>query len=205
MVIYYMIRMPYSYKSFPNSPRATEYSHSRERSAAFFSGAIGILSFSAVVTFFITAFSLFSNGNWDDFLYVLLFVLIVALLDAYFFVLRSHNTECNINIILLKESPTKPENYEEIIKVLKKENRKRNIIFLTQYFLYFFLGMFIAISIVGIIQAAILLSNGKSATVLLLLSILALIVFGCLFFFALPIGRECFQKLFTKEKKYSNP
>ena len=59
--------------------------------------------------------------------------------------------------------------------------------------------MFIVIAIIGIIQGFIFASNGNDATALLLFSFLAFIVFGGLFFCALPIGRSYVKKIFENK------
>lgn len=194
-----MARITYTYKSYPNCPRATEYSQERERTTTLFGGLTAISSIGVVIAFFIYTFALFSDGNWNDFLTAVLFTIAVAFFDAYIFVLRGNNTECQLNIILLEESSINKDYYKEQIKTLRKENRKENMEFLKKYFLYFFLGMFLAISIVGIIQGFVCITNGDNAT-MLLLSFIAFFVLGCLFFYTLPIGKECFKKIFTKKE-----
>ena len=218
-----MAKITYTYKSYPNCPRATEYSQERERASALLSGLAGILSIGVVIAFFVNTYSLFSGGNWEDFLTATLFTVIVAFFDAYMFVLRSNNTECNLNIILFEESAIKKMNYhkeqmqdfdkekrkdelsklkmqyvEELKtfkKATKKENRKNNIEFLKRYFLYFFLEMFISISVVGIIQG---ISDGNPITIFI--SLAAFFVLGFLFFYALPIGKKVFTKISAKKE-----
>lgn len=194
-----MARITYTYKSYPNCPRATEYSQERERTTTLFSGLTVISSIGVVIAFFIYTFALFSKGNWNDFFTAVLFTVIVAFFDAYIFVLRGNNTEYQLSIILLEESSINKDYYKEQIKTLKKANRKENMEFLKKYFLYFFLGMFLAISIVGIIQGFVFISNGDNTT-MLLLSFVAFLLLGCLFFYTLPIGKECFKKIFTKKE-----
>ncbi len=218
-----MARITYTYKSYPNCPRATEYSQERERATTLLAGSTGILSIGAVIAFFIYTFALFSEGNWNDFFTAVLFTVIVAFLDAYIFVLRGNNTECNLNIILFEESAIKKMNYHkaqmqefdkekrkdelsklkmqyvEELKTFKKEtkkkNRENNIEFLKRYFLYFFLGMFIAISIVGIIQGIL---DGNPTTIFI--SLAAFLVLGFLFFYTLPIGKKAFTKIIAKKE-----
>ncbi len=219
-----MARIRYTYKSYPNCPRATEYSRERERGAALLSGLVGVLSIGAVIAFFVCTFSLFVEGNWGDFFAAVFCTILVAFFDAYIFVLRGRNTECKLNMILFEESAIiKMNHHKEQMQTLdaekrkeelsalkkhyieqrdsfKKENQKENLLFLKKYFLYFFLGMFLTIAIVGIIQGFIFVANGDDATALLLFSFLAFLGFGCLFFVTLPIGKTSFEKIFVKKK-----
>lgn len=216
-----MAKITYTYKSYSNSPRATQYSKGREATTALLSGVTGIFSVGAVIAFFICTYTLFSEGNWSSFLIAFLIIFLAALFDAYIFVLRSNNTECNLNIILFEELLIKKKNhhiskidkFDELAKIkiqyveelkeyekrTKKENRDNNIKFLRKYFIYFFLGVFIAISVIGIVQGII---DCNYAT--LLVSLVAFLILGCLFFFALPIGKKIFtKKLVKKENSYN--
>lgn len=218
-----MARITYTYKSYPNCPRATEYSRERERGAALLSGLVAVLSIGAVIAFFVCTFSLFAEGTWGDFFAAVFCTILVAFFDAYVFVLRSNNTECNLNIILFEESAIRKMNYhkeqmrdfdkekrkdelskfkmqyvEELKafkKSTKKENQKNNIEFLKRYFLYFFLGMFVSISVVGIIQGV---SDGYPITVFI--SLATFFILDFLFFYALPIGKKVFAKISAKKE-----
>lgn len=216
-----MAKVTYTYKSYPNCPRATEYSKERERQAVHLNSLAGILSIGAIISFFICTFSLFSDGNWIDFSFAIFFASLIALFDAYVFVMRAKNTECKLNIILFEESLLmKMNHHKEQMQTLEKENRKEqllylkqnyieqmdifkqekrketrkeNITFLKRYFLYFFLGLFVAISIVGIIQGLVFIANGDDA-IMLLFSIIAFLSLSFLFFCTLPIGKKLFEK-----------
>lgn len=222
-----MSRITYTYKSYPNCPRATEYSQERERISILLSGSTVIFSIGVVIAFFIYTYALFSEGNWGNFLTVILYTILTAFFDAYMFVLRNNNTECNLNIILFEESVIKKINYlkEQIqdfdkekrkdelsklkmqyieeVKTFKKETKKKtrenNIEFLKRYFLYFFLGMFIAISVVGIIQG---ISDGNPTTIFV--SLVSFLVLGFWFFYTLPIGKKAFTKIIAKKENSHN-
>lgn len=155
------MRIKYTYTSYPNCPRATKYSHSREKSTAILGAYSGLFSIIAIMLFFAFTFSLFEEGNWGSFFIGFIIINLVALWDLYIIVLRNNNTECKLNIILIEEALLEEDDYEESeylkqqIVILKKENKINNMQITKKYFLYFYLGLLAAIAIVGIIQGII--------------------------------------------------
>lgn len=218
-----MAKIYYTYKSFPNSLQATEYSRERERSAVYLRGMVGILSLGAIVMFLICTFYLFSNGDWENFLSAMFFTILIAFLDAYVFILYDNNTQCNLKIILFEEEATKnfyslkeqmqtldSEKRKAELSALKRQfiaerelfkkaNRHKNLIFLKKYFLFFFLGMFLSISIIGIIQGVVSLNSNESAISVLLFSIFGFLAFCCLIVYNLPVGKQWFNMIFKKK------
>jgi len=141
-----------------NCPRATNYSHDRERTTALLGGLVALGSLFTIYAFIDSTFSLFTEHNWSNFFTAFAFINLIALWDLYMFILRDNNTECNINIILIEEELLeeddceKSEYIKQQIPLLKKENKRKNIKITKKYFLWFYLGLFVTIAIVGIIS-----------------------------------------------------
>jgi hypothetical protein len=127
-----MARITYTYKSYPNCPRATEYSQERERARALLSGLTGILSIGVVIAFFVYTYSLFSKGNWEDFLTATMFTVIVAFFDAYMFVqnlmfLSDVEVASNKNCLLYEKLPFNTKTYLNLVNEEKVNSIKLRI------------------------------------------------------------------------------
>lgn len=176
------MRIRYTYHNYPNCPKATEYSRSAETASAYGGLFIGLPSLASVVFLLISAFSFFGNYNWGEFLGSVAFVLAMALLDFYFFVIRPNNTSCEIKVILTEEGNSKlPKNtVQEYCELLRIENRKTNKDAFESFYPLFLVSFCDVIALIAGIKGVYFLCHKENGVFLLLASIVALGVFSYL-------------------------
>lgn len=175
------MRIQYSYKNYPNCPRATEYSQWAESRSATAGGLVGIITIAAVICFLASSFSFFGNYNWMDFLGSIIFVVIAAVVDFYYFIIRPNNTRCEIKIILLEDcNPTLPqETIKQLSKNLRKENRIENNSQFLKFFSVFAVSLVDTIALIAIIKGVYLLCHGEESWLLVVGALVLLIVLSC--------------------------
>lgn len=99
-----MVTRRYSYKSYPNCPEATEYSKNRASTAAQLGGLIVLFSLGAALWLVFVSIEFFNTNNWTDFIGTMVFAILMAVIDFYYFVVRDIITEREIKKILIKSA-----------------------------------------------------------------------------------------------------
>ncbi len=174
------MRISYTYQNYPNCPRATEYSRSAESASAYGGMLIGPLTIGAVIAVLVCTFSFFENYNWSDFLGAIVFSIVVAIIDFYFFVIRPNNTRCEIKIILTEESSRNypPEVVKQFCENLRKENKKENKKAFSHFFRVFIASLFATISLIAAIKGVYFLCHKNGGLFLFLGAVVSLCVFS---------------------------
>ncbi len=176
------MRISYTYKNYPNCPRATEYSHSVESASAYAGMFIGIFSFAAAATFLASTFYFFGDYKWGLFLCGITFALAMALIDFYYFIIRPNNTSCELDIILIEESDKSlpKEIVQEFCESLRSEARKKNKEAFKDFFPVFLAAFCDAIALIAGIKGVYFLCHKQGGLFLLIGAIVAICVFSCL-------------------------
>lgn len=170
------MRISYTYQKYPNCPRATEYSQSAESTAAYGGMLIGPITIGAVIAFLVCTFSFFGNYNWGEFLATIVFSVVVAIIDFYYFVIRPNNTQCEIKVILTEEGNRKlPTSVvQQFCENLRAENRTANKKEFAKFIRVFLVCLFDAVAVIATIKGVYFLCHKDGGLFLLLGGIVAI-------------------------------
>lgn len=169
------MKIRYTYQQYPNCPRATEYSKSAESTAAYLGMLIGPITFFEFFGFLFCTFSFFGNYNWEEFITVIVFAIVVAIIDFYYFVIRPNNTQCEIKVILTEESNRNlPKTaVQQFCEKLREENKNNNKEEFTKFFCIFLACLFDAVAVIATIKGVYFLFNMENSWFLFLGGIVA--------------------------------
>ncbi len=174
------MRISYTYQSYSNCPRATEYSKKAEANVARASYFVSLLSIGAAITFLYYTFSFFGTYDWNTFLGATVFVVVTALLDFYHSEIRPNNIQCKIQVILTEDTnkslPTTV--VTKHCECLRKENKKQNIEAFKKFFPIFLASLVDAIALMATIKGVYFLCHKEEGLTLLFGGIATFFVFS---------------------------
>ena len=193
------MRISYKYTKFQNSPRATEFSHDAESTAAIFSPLVSIGTLGSAIALLVCTFSFWGNyDNTVEFIASICFAIVMARIDFYYFVSRPNDNASEINLILFEDTHSELSTEEKLnIRIAaKKKVEAENKSDLLEFFPIFFSILFDAIAVIAVIKSIYLLVNEKKALVLLACAIVASALFTYLAwrFINYPFNIKSFKK-----------
>lgn len=148
------MRLNYTYKSFPDCPEATEYSHNRSEGTTKLMFLFSSCTFFAIFVFVLGILDLFKYNEITTLLWSFLVFFLMSIFAFYLFCVRNLKTEYNTKIFLMTSKKGSMTNKEIItyFKQLKKDNKKIICQRAIKYYIYFFVSSILLYSLVGIIK-----------------------------------------------------
>lgn len=171
------MRFTYTYKSYPNCPKATAYSKSAEEATSIHTSFSGWALLFAIMFFLYSAFEFFTNGDWSNFLSAIAFLIAAALYGFYAFIVRPNNTECGIAVILTEESCQNPI-ANEVCEAIRKKNKQKNMASFKTFFPLMIASVCDLIALVAAISGVYLLYHNNGGLLLLLCSTILIGLFS---------------------------
>lgn len=170
------MKIQYTYRSFPNCPRATEYSRSREWFGTLWGTGSGAGALFSIIWYVIATFGFFSEYHWEDFLLCLLSVTVLCFLCFYITVCRTNTTDCELNIILLEEQGdiSDDELRREIFNKMRNKNRAENLLQIKTYFIWYALILTASTSLIALIKSIYLLLTDDGGLGMLVIATIVL-------------------------------
>ena len=171
------MKIQYTYRNYPDCPRATEHSKSAESASAIFGMLAGFMTLAAFFVLPIFTFSFFGSYNWTNFLGALGYTIFVGYLDLLLIDIRPNDTECELKVILLEDRKTNlpPEVIKGMCDSIKKENNKKDLESLKKFSLFFLPALAVFVALAALIKGVYFLchKNGGFFLVLGSLAVLA--------------------------------
>lgn len=171
------MRLTYTYKSYPNCPKATAYSKSAEEATLIHTSSSGAVLLLAIIFFLCSAPEFFTNYDWYNFLSSIAFLIVAALYVFYAFVVRPNNTECGIAVILTEESCQNPI-AKEVCETIRKKNKQKNMASFKIFFPLMIASVCDLIALVAAICGAYFLYHNNGGVLLLLCSTILIGLFS---------------------------
>lgn len=172
-----IMRISYRYRSYPNCPRATDYSKSSEEFAVSLSIFITVLSLAGGLAFVLSTFDFFGAYDWGEYFQVISFVLAVGVFDFYCIVCRQRRIERKLKYILLEESQTVlPSVIENYKNTRRDQDWKDNWTDFKKCSFYFIDILLLAMFVIGTIKGVYFVCHKENGSALLLISITAVVV-----------------------------
>lgn len=180
------MRYKFSYRSYPDCPRATDYSHDAEYFALIFGYVVNIAAFGAVAYYVVETFSFFDDYNWFSLFRSIAVVIIVALALFFCYCIRPNHTDYRIKVILLEDRGNKLPDavFKQHVKSLKRQKRLRDKEEFLLFFPIFLFALLDSFSVIAAIKGILFLCNSKNGLPFILVAIPAIVVFTfliCLF------------------------
>ena len=171
------MKIQYTYRNYPDCPRATEHSKSAESASAILGMLAGLMTLAAFFVLPIFTFSFFGSYNWTNFLGALGYTIFVGYLDLLLIDIRPNDTECELKVILLEDRKTNlpPEVIKGMCDSIKKENNKKDLESLKKFSLFFLPALAVFVALAALIKGVYFLchKNGGFFLVLGSLAVLA--------------------------------
>jgi len=174
-----MAKYNISYRAYPSSAEATNYSMNRATFGFYVGGIISLFILGSIFYYIVGVISLFAGFDYLFYLKSLGVFLAASLVALYFFMLRERITERNCRLIILREyaedKGATPDEIKYLESQVKAQSRTDLIGFAKSFYLVFIPAVISGTGLIGCATSVLRLCHKKGGLIGLIVSLIILI------------------------------